>query len=130
MFAPVTSDPATGTADPPAGAADPPDGAPPAAGVAGLELVQPAIETAIITKIIAIKLICENFILILTVPLKFPETPHNRLELCDNGLRITISRRLLKNSDISNASHKKKPARVISDLIIWIKKSVASPHKF
>ena len=74
MFAPVTSEPAAGAADGaavvPAGATVPPDGAAVvagAAGVAGVELVHPEIETATTTKIIANKLMCENFIGILPV---------------------------------------------------------------
>ena len=67
MFAPVTSAPAAGAAVALAGAAVPLAGDPPVAGavvVDGLELVQPAIEIAITTRIIAITLMCENFIVI------------------------------------------------------------------
>ena len=42
--------------------------------------------------------------------------------LCDIGLRLTIGRSLLKNFDISLHLIPVNPARVISVLIIWIKK--------
>jgi hypothetical protein len=102
MLAPVTSDPAPGTAGAAvvlAGALL--DGAPVvagAAGAAGLELVQPAIETAITTKIIAITLTCENFI---KYPPCFNYIPYNHSlssGIGDVGSGITIYRTLLKNS--------------------------------
>jgi hypothetical protein len=68
MFAPMTSDPAAGADELPVGVPVPLDVAPPVAGVAGvagLELAHPAIETAITTKAMAITLTCENFISIL-----------------------------------------------------------------